>query len=304
MNGKLQALKRFLLTLLRFFIHTGIQAFAEAVARKYGGSDEQAMLFPSTAAATRCLDFLARNTAHKSAATQPLAARPIGYLRIVDLILQDKASRPNTTGTSRTIISAVLYPRSEAKHAKTFWQHSGEGVSSRRAEFCFKAFDEGYLIPRNPILSETIPLDRMRKGPRRYQRKASLGQTDEPTAMSRTEDSNPKGSISLDRQDYAQFVEERFGRNLNISLAVNAKLAVRRRIAGSLTANVDLSEAVIIPGEGAAIRKVQGFSEDDIYLYPCGMNSIFNIHRIMLKTRGPLKSISFGYDTWLSPMCS
>ncbi|MCJ1318539.1 hypothetical protein MMC15_003869 [Xylographa vitiligo] len=279
----------------RFFIHTGIQAFAEAVARKYGGTDEQAMLFPSTAAATRCLDFLSRNTAHKSAATQPLAAQPIGYLRIVDLILQDKASRPNTTGTSRTIISAVFYPRSEAKHAKTFWQHSGEGVSSRRAEFCFKAFEEGYLIPRNPILSETIPLDRMRKGPRRYQRKASLGQTDEPTAMSRTEDSNPTGSISLDRQDYAQFVEERFGRNLNISLAVNAKLAVRRRIAGSLTADVDLSEAVIMPGEGATIRKVQGFSEDDIYLYPCGMNSIFNIHRIMLKTRGPLKSISFGF---------
>ena len=300
MNGELRALERFALTLQRFFIHMGIQAFAEAVARKYGGADEQAMLFPSTSAATRCLDFLARNTARRSISVQSLAGQPKDYLRIVDLILQNKAPnkapRPDIPGTSKTIISVVIFPRSEAKHAKIFWQHSGEGVSSRRAEFCFKAFQEGYLTSRSSVLSENIPLDRMCKGPRRYQRKASLGQTEEPAAASKTEYSNPTSSVSLDRQDYAQFVEERFGRNLDISLAVHAKLAVRRRIAGSLTADVDLSEAVIMPAGGAAIRKVQGFSEDDIYLYPCGMNSIFNTHRIMLKTRGSLKSISFGYS--------
>ena len=297
MNGKLRVLERLFLTLLRFFIHTGIQEFAAAVARKYGNSDEQAMLFPSTAAATRCLAFLARDTAQKSTAVQSLATRPNDDLRIVDLILQNKASHPAIAGSSKTIISAVIFPMSKDTNAKTFWQHSGEGVSSRRAEFCFKAFEEGYLISRNHVPSENIPLDRTCKGPRRYQRKASLGQTEEPAAALRAEDSSsPASSISLDKQDYAQFVEERFGRNLDISLAANAKLAVRRRIAGSLTADVDLPEAVVMPSEGTAIRKVQGFSEDDIYLYPCGMNSIFNTHRILLKTRGPLKSISFGYD--------
>ncbi|MCJ1398656.1 hypothetical protein MMC11_001857 [Xylographa trunciseda] len=279
----------------RFFIHIGIQAFAEAVARKYGSSDEQAMLFPSTAAATRCLDFLARNATHKSTALQVSAKRPNDHLRIVDLVLRNSAPSPDITGTSKTIISAVIFPRSEFKHAKTFWQHSGEGVSSRRAEFCFKAFEEGYLALRSPVLLENIPQDRMCKGPRRYQRKASHGQIDEPVLVSSAEDSSPMSPTSLDRQDYAQFVEERFGRNLDLSLAANAKLAVRRRIAGSLTADVDLPEAIIMPSEGVAVRKVQGFSEDDIYLYPCGMNSIFNTHRIMLKARGHLKSISFGF---------
>ncbi|MCJ1390844.1 hypothetical protein MMC18_003705 [Xylographa bjoerkii] len=280
----------------RFFIHVGIQAFAEVVARKYGNSEEQAMLFPSTAAATRCIEFLARNTTQKSTIFQSLTTGPKDHLRIVDLVFQHKAPVPKVTGTSKTIISAVIFARSEFKHAKTFWQHSGEGVSSRRAEFCFKAFEEGYLVPRNPVRPESIRSDRMCKGPRRYQRKSSLGQTDEPVSVSMTEDPNPARLTSLDRQDYAQFVEERFGRNLDLSLAANAKLAVRRRIAGSLTADVDLKEAIVMPSEGPAVRKVQGFSENDIYLYPCGMNSIFNTHRIMLKARGSLKSISFGFD--------
>ena len=42
-------------------------------------------------------------------------------------------------------------------------------------------------------------------------------------------------------------------------------------------------------------RGVTGLSDDDVYLYPCGMNSIFNTHQMMLESRGQLKSISFGF---------
>ena len=92
-----------------------------------------------------------------------------------------------------------------------------------------------------------------------------------------------------------QFLEERFGRNLETSLAASAKLAIRRRIAGSLTANVDLNEALDATDKTETVRNVQGFSEDDVYLYPTGMSSIFNVHQTMLKTRGWFKSISYGY---------
>ncbi|KAL9025733.1 MAG: hypothetical protein Q9196_005495, partial [Gyalolechia fulgens] len=59
----------------------------------------------------------------------------------------------------------------------------------------------------------------------------------------------------------AQFVEERYGRNLEFSLAGNAKLAIRRRIAGGLTANVGTTETV---HSTMNIRQVPGVSEEDV----------------------------------------
>ncbi|MCJ1477141.1 hypothetical protein MMC13_005812 [Lambiella insularis] len=280
----------------RFFVHVGIQAFAEAVVRKYGTSDEQAMLFPSTAAAIRCLDFLIKETTEKTSAERSPVGLKIGGFRIVDLVLQQGLSSPNEKATSKTIISAVIFSKTEARLAKTFWQHSGDGVSSRRAEFCYTAFKEGYLIPRDLNGSvNTPPLSRMCKGPRRYQTKASIGKRDNYASAPGDGDSSLAARRNMDSHDYSQFVEERFGRNLDLTLAANAKIAIRRRIAGSLTADVDLSHAMEVPGISEPVRKVPDFSEEDIYLYPCGMNAIFNTHRIMLKTRGALKSISFGF---------
>ena len=169
------------------------------------------------------------------------------------------------------IISAVVFPRAHAKVAKIFWQHSGDGISSRRAEYCHKAFEEGRLITVTPS-----------KGPRRYQTNSNK------TAIADGE---------LETNDCVRFVEERFGRNLDLSLASSAKLAIRRRIAGALTANVDLHEALELSQPPARMEQVKGFSEDDVYLYPCGMSSIFNTHRSMMICRGQMKSISYGYAT-------
>lgn len=77
-------------------------------------------------------------------------------------------------------------------------------------------------------------------------------------------------------------------------MTTNAKLAVRRRIAGSLTADVDLPEALTLEKDVENTRNVAGFSEDDVYLYPCGMSSIFNAHRNLMATKGELKSIVYG----------
>lgn len=253
------------------------------------------MLFPSTAVATRCLDFLSKQTAHRNSPDQPFLKSPNNGLRILELVLRNGSSSLNASASSKTIISAVIFPETDARHAKTFWQHSGDGVSSRRAEFCFRAFEEGYLIPRNSSRPVDVATDRMCKGPRRYQTKASVGKRVRCVLTYGDGNSSPAAPRNSDAQDYAQFVEERFGRNLDLSLAANAKVAIRRRIAGFLTANVDLPDALNTSGASESVRKVQDFSEDDIYLYPCGMSSIFNTHRIMLKTKGELKSISFGY---------
>ena len=201
-------------------------------------------------------------------------------MRIVDLVPVSERDRSEEFALISPRISAVFFPEQHFKIAKSFWQHSGEGVSSRRAEFCLSRFEKGALVDVKTV-SETPTLG---KGPKRYQKKTSIDFGSNTIT--------PNGNA--EPHDPTQFVEERFGRNLNLSLAANAKTAVRRRIAGSLTADVGLNEALSLQTDVERVRKVADFSEDDVYLYPCGMNAIFNAHRNLMATRRPLKSIVYG----------
>ncbi|KAH7085313.1 pyridoxal phosphate-dependent transferase [Paraphoma chrysanthemicola] len=250
----------------RFFIHKQIQAFAAAIAVKYGNSDESAMLFPTHAIASRCRDFFIR-------------LAPDAEVRIVDLVPAAAKARSEELIMISPQVSAVLFPKERFSIAKQFWQHSGDGVSSRRAEYCHHLFRQGLLV--EPSSLEQSP--RIPKGPRRYQKKTSI---DLDSTLSST-----NGEV----QDPDQFVEERFGRNLDLSMTKNAKLAVRRRIAGSLTADVGLTEALALDKDASRTRHVAGFSEDDVYLYPTGMSAIFNTHRNLLQAKGQLKAIVYGF---------
>ena len=203
--------------------------------------------------------------------------------RILDLfpdsdLLEDK---PTNAG-ARPIVSAVILPKDQAIIAKTFWQHSGDGISSRRAEYCYKAYQDGHLatsFSTNPHNGEPM----LRKGPRRYQKKPSVDATWETR------------ETLMEGKDYDQFVEERFGRNLDLSLATQAKQAIRKRIAGALSTNVELPETLYITTPSQRTGRIKVFSEDDVYLYPSGMSSIFNTHRTLMACRGPMRSISFGF---------
>ncbi|KAJ4291037.1 Cystathionine gamma-synthase [Kalmusia sp. IMI 367209] len=254
----------------RFFIHKVIQKFAAEIATKYGQPDEQAMLFPTHATAARCQDFILRQAPELNGQ----------QVRVVDLVPRSEKERSQEFDIISPRISAVLFPGSHFKLAKTFWQHSGEGVSSRRAEYCQSLFAKDVLIDSKEVCNAP----RTCKGPRRYRQKTSIDLTE-------SED-RPNGN---ENHDSTRFVEERFGRNLDISQTKNAKLAVRRRIAGSLTANVGLTEALSLEKDIDRTRDVGEFSEDDVYLYPCGMNSIFSAHRVMMSTKTPLKSIVYGF---------
>jgi cystathionine gamma-synthase len=214
--------------------------------------------------------------------------------RVVELVLRGEQHSAGPPSRADTLIAAVIFPESLAPIAKAFWQHTGDGISSRRAEFCLKAFQDGHITPRDHVNQGLSTPNPVQKGPRRYQRGASIDKGDPLRQDSTTADSQLDASSTTEKGDYSQFVEERFGRNLDLSLTNQAKVAIRRRIAGSLTADVDLKEALNIPGHPDVTRKVEGFSEDDVYLFPAGMSAIYNMHRILLKARGPLKSISFG----------
>lgn len=283
----------------RFYIHQSIASFAEDIVLKHGHPGERAMLFPSTSVATRCVDFLVGQSLKYNAQLSARVQNQTPVLtkgkdvRLVEFEFQGEELVSIKDRIAVSTITAVLFPGNHFNIAKAFWQHSGDGVSSRRAEFYHKAFEEGHLISRSSTAQQASAVSRTSKGPRRYQKDSSIDKQNmsNPAFIDQT----GPGLRTPEKKDYVQFVEERFGRNLDASLAANAKLAIRRRIAGSLTADVDLREALKILGDSAAIRKVTGFSEKDVYLYPTGMSSIFNIHQLMLATRGPLTSISYGY---------
>ncbi|KAG8630399.1 hypothetical protein KVT40_002018 [Elsinoe batatas] len=261
----------------RFFIHRSIDRFATTIVAKYGRQDDKAMLFPTRATAQRCVDFLAsRETSHAHA------------LRVLEFVPCPTKSPPDSPYVLPRIC-AVLYPKELWPLAKSFWQHTGEGVSSRRAEFCEKALAEGTMVEKSTI--EEAP--RLKKGPRRYQRQVSISGIQEPEQH--TNGNSTNGHTNTEELDPARFVEERFGRNLNVGFAEQAKLATRRRIAGVLSKDMDLHDALQQPEEIERVRHTDGFSVDDVLLYPCGMNSIFQMHRILRVARGEMKSVMFGF---------
>lgn len=113
---------------------------------------------------------------------------------------------------------------------------------------------------------------------------------------------NGTSLVEQDEDVLARYVEERYGRNLDLSLAPLAKLAMRRRIAGVLREGP--GEAIPVQDMTGAKREestrgVTGLTEDDVWLYPCGMNAIFHAHQVAMeawKREGKEvgKSVCFG----------
>lgn len=275
----------------RFLVHESVTAFADALVKKHGSPNENAIVLPSSAVAVRCAKFLI------SQVPTLVIGRDVRIVDLCPIMSSLDGEVADSVTRLRAVASAVIFPQNHRTVTKAFWQHTGEGTSSRRAEFCHKVFDEGLLsaVVYESLEAPAIIPHVLGKGPRRYQKSRSSFNS-RPVAQAQFNDhSTPSGTASAEGKEYVQFVEERFGRNLDLSLAANAKLAVRRRIAGALTADVDLHQALKMPEAQAPIRSVQGFSVDDVYLYPTGMSAIFNTHRSMMAIRGELKSVCFGF---------
>ncbi|KAI0517684.1 pyridoxal phosphate-dependent transferase [Xylaria bambusicola] len=270
----------------RFFIHKSIQALSTDIVAKYCRPGQSgmpsAMLFPTRRTAQRCVDFM-REKAEPST---------VAELSILRLVLDPTKEFAEPLRTISPSISAVIFPEHLFPIAKQYWQHSGAGVSSRRAEFCHGLFrDDLLVLDDRPPSPHPPQLNKLRRGPKRYQRTASIDETKSAGTNGRP---SPPAEELADNLESSRFLEERFGRNLDVSLVENAKSAIRRRIAGVLTTDLDLASKSLPVMESNA-RGVSNLQEHDIYLTPCGMNAIFTTHQALLKARTPEKSINFGF---------
>jgi cystathionine gamma-synthase len=118
------------------------------------------MLFPSCRTARRCVDFM-----HSRESSVPQ-----GQIRVIDLVLDRSRADSETLKKVSPSISAVIFLKELFPIAKQYWQHSGDGVSSRRAEFCHALFQEGILVEQTALQPIANSFQKPCKGPRRYQR--------------------------------------------------------------------------------------------------------------------------------------
>ena len=237
------------------------------------------MLFPTRTIADGCRSFMIDR------ASQQGSDVPVRLVQF--LISPENASASTATSVELHI---VLFPADAFPLAKQFWQHTGLGISSRLAEHCLSMLPDE-TRPASPTMPTPRPTKRSASN-RHYAKKPSFSSSP-PLSPLPTEDAISEVLSA----DHVTYLEERYGRNLPVAAAASAKRALRRRIAGVLVHDTpnDWSQAGEHTAElGPSTRGVKEVSEDDVFLYPTGMATIFTAHQLALRTRPLAKSICFG----------
>lgn len=247
--------------------------------QKFAKETESCLLFPSRKIANLCRTYIRQYY---------LAEK---FVRTVCVRLVELAVVPpyqnNSSFQENVTLHVVLFPKDAFSVAKSFWQHTGDGISSRLAEYVL-----GLMQAKQDEQYTNIPT-------KTHSRRSSFKvrycnpQISNPERISPTDISSSEHSAKMEENCY---VEERYGRNLPISFADKAKIALKRRIAGVLGIEKngnDLDE-VITRSTDTNERGVKGVTENDVYLFPTGMSSIFHTHQFLLEAFQPKRSICFG----------
>ncbi|KAH8829401.1 pyridoxal phosphate-dependent transferase [Flagelloscypha sp. PMI_526] len=268
----------------RFFIHLSIVKLAQVCSDKFATQDERCMLFPTKRIADLCRTFIQLRSD-----IQP---------RLVHLFICPES--PPNVGCADLHI--VLFPSAIFPIAKQFWQHTGLGISSRLAENCLRLLelDSAGRTVSAPA-SPTLPRSPFKALNRHYGATIKGCAKDTP---SETHSVTQQEDITT---DHSVYLEERYGRNLPLSFGPFAKRAMRRRIAQVLVHDPGASTGSprpdcedILAGKqdaltGPSKRGVSAVTEDDVFLYPCGMAAIWSAHELIRAVRPDAKSVCFGF---------
>lgn len=230
----------------RFFIHHKIQELCRAIESAYGRENELCMVFPTYNVARRCRDFMLNQTS------------PSNSIRIVQLSTPPKTQRDDDKTYVQCHIAVVFFAKALFPFAKAYWQHTGEGISSRMGQYVL----EHIALPA-PKYSK--------KRTNHTDSPCSSSPSPSPPLQSPKANNSPSSGRPLqsptpstqqtEQKEQFVYMEERFGRNLDLGFATEAKSALKKRIASIVKDDV---------------------SPDDVYLYPTGMTTIFSAHRLLL----------------------
>jgi cystathionine gamma-synthase len=204
-------------------------------------------------------------------------------------------------------LQILLFNKEHWGFAKSFWQHTGDGVSSRLAERALDFMGETPPgVQPQPAVQEAAPTKNSHYSKNRHyaKRQQSVSATSAsipatPATAIPDPMNKPINEENL-TPDLSTYLEERYGRNLPLRNAPLAKEALRRRIAGGLLPSDEDFGKVDDVARGAAAGSGKAVTPEDVYLYPGGMSAIWHAHDICRKVRRASgeqegKSISYGY---------
>ena len=242
------------------------------------------MLFPSRKIAEACREFISQKSSYSA--------------RLCDFLASPSDNSSQTISSNEITLHIVLFPSDAFPFAKQFWQHTGLGISSRLADRCREMLGDLLVTePLNEIIqSETSPINGPARQPFKRQNKHySVGRKSPTNLLDAEVDS---------LHTMSEYVEERYGRCQPGHYATAAKRALRRRIAGTLVhdnhSNDTHNAHPLYTGSDSTTLKpssrgVESVGEDDVFLYPTGMTSIWSAHQLALSCRPSGKSVCFGF---------
>lgn len=254
----------------RFFIHSSIQKLCQNIEDKYGRPGERCMVYPSYKVAKRCREFIKHHTVNPSKFN----------VRVLQLSTPYPSTEIEKSTMIGTTFGVIFFPRSEYHLAKNYWQHSGEGISSRMGEYILKELFEKDTSPAVSL-----------KGNLKQEFQTRQIQSRSPSiTASRASSVVGNGADDVVR-DFDNFIEQKYGRVLDLKFAVEAKAALKRRIAGKVDHSTSISPEAL-----EKAKRGKHLSDDDVFLFPSGMASIFYAHHALLNIFGtPKKSVCFGF---------
>ncbi|QLL32449.1 hypothetical protein HG536_0C06180 [Torulaspora globosa] len=252
----------------RFFIHKSIARLCEVLSDKYAKESETCLCFPSYSVAKRCREFIAVK------APTVFSELPAPKVRILQLATTKPINAEEAKWKRECKIAVVFVAKEYYPLMKQYWQHTGEIISSRFAEY---VLHELFIVERS---SRTADVSR---------------EAGEDVGGTRSEE---------------EFIETRFGRSLDLSFADQAKQLIKKRIATKVVEegssedvapqeHVVATESTVVETieqsdtVASEIIDVQDIESDrrrglevnpdkDVFLFPSGMASIFTAHRLLL----------------------
>jgi cystathionine gamma-synthase len=251
----------------RFFIHSVIQDLANNIEAKYGREGERCMVFPSYSVAKRCREFVKAKSDKSNLS-----------VRILQLSTAPPEDELEKSLVIESNIGVIFFPSSEFPLAKNYWQHSGEGISSRMGEYVLK---EIFHKEKKPSTYKGSHMKQELQAQKIQQRSPSLSKSLQSPSFSSNEETE---------KEFNTFIEQKYGRVLDLKFAAQAKVALRRRICGKIDKSHSQED------EMQKARRGKHLSETDVYLYPSGMAAIFNAHHALLQVAETKnKSVCFGF---------
>src|SRR4051812_34395701 len=105
--------------------------------KKFANQSESCLLFPSRKAAKRCRDYL-RRYYRPNNASSPLFSDSVSagtnVTRLVEItILSPTAKEAESMSLGAVTLFIAMFPKDAVPIAKKYWQHTGDGISSRLA---------------------------------------------------------------------------------------------------------------------------------------------------------------------------